>query len=274
MVLLLSCGRPVQPVSSAKTPQRIISVVPNVTEMLFAFGLDDKVIAVGNYDHFPPEVETKPRVGGFLNPNVEKIIELMPDLVITYGTQEVLRERLESVGIRMYPFVHGNVEQTLRFMLDLGRRVGATERSEEIVSKIQRAFDEARATAPSVRPRVLLIHNRGAGMMTSFYTVGSRAFQHDLIEIAGGRNLFGDVDRETLQPSLEEVISRNPDIIIETQPPPLKPADVAQRKKDWEHLGLAKGHVYIEGENYLLVPGPRLDLAVRRFSDIIRGVSH
>lgn len=118
---------------------------------------------------------------------------------------------------------------------------------------------------------MLLIHNRGAGTLGSFYSVGALAFQRDLIEIAGGRNLFDDVDAETLEPTLEEVISRKPEIIIETLPPPVDGREIAQRTKDWETLGLAKGKIYIETENYLLVPGPRLSLAARRFSEIIRG---
>ena len=108
-------------------------------------------------------------------------------------------------------------------------------------------------------------------MLGSFYSVGSEAFQHDLIQIAGGRNLFSDIDRETLQPTLEEVISRKPDIIIETLSSIKDDNEIAQRKKDWESLGLARGRIYIEAENYLLVPGPRLNLAAKRFGEIIRG---
>ena len=81
---------------------------------------------------------------------------------------------------------------------------------------------------------------------------------------------FGDVEAETLQPTLEEVISRKPDIIIETVPARER-AEVAQRKKDWATVGLANGRVYIEADEYLMVPGPRFTLAARRLSEIIRG---
>ena len=263
---LAGCASPRE--IATTTPQRIISVVPNVTETLFAFGLGDRVIAVGDYDQFPPEVKTKPRVGGLINPNIEKIIEMHPDLVITYGTQDVLRGRLQSLGIRIFPFVHGNVEQTLEYMLDLGRVVGAEDRAQGLVQEIRKTFEIIRAGAPSVRPKVLIVHDRGAGTLGSFYSVGSRAFQHDLIEIAGGTNLFDDVAKETVQPALEEVISRRPDIIIETLSPPVTDSDVAQRRKDWESIGFH--HVYVEGESYLLVPGPRLALAARRIAEIIR----
>jgi iron complex transport system substrate-binding protein len=270
LLLLASCAKPQKPESSNRQPQRIISVVPNVTETLFAFGLAERVIAVGDYDQFPPEVQKRPRVGGLINPNIEKIIEMRPDLVITYGSQDVLRERLQSVGIHMYPFTHGNAEQTLQFMADLGHVVGAETQAGQVVQQIRMAFEDARAHAPPERPKVLLVHDRGAGTMGSFYSVGRKAFQHDLIEIAGGQNLFGDVDRETIQPTLEEVISRKPAIILETLAPGANDSEVAQRKQDWEKLGLAKGRIYIERESYLLVPGPRLGLAATRISEIIR----
>jgi iron complex transport system substrate-binding protein len=238
--------------------------------MLFAFGLSDKVIGVGSFDHFPPEVETKPRVGGLLDPDIEKIISMHPDLVITYGTQDVLQQHLNAVGIPMFPYVHGNVDETLKFMLGLGQAAGAEEQARHVVEDLRDTFEQVRARAPAAPPRVLLIYGRQAGTLGSFYSAGRRAFQHDLIEMAGGRNLFRDVDQETLQPTLEEVISRKPDIIVETLTPPLDPAGVEQRKKDWAKLGLAKGKIYIEGEAYFLVPGPRLGMAAERMSEIVR----
>ena len=120
--------------------------------------------------------------------------------------------------------------------------------------------------------RGYVVHDRAGGTLGSFYSIGSRAFQHDLIEIAGGVNLFADVDVETFQPSLEEVIRRKPDIILETLSPPLDPREAAQRKKDWERLGLVEDRIYIEGETYLLVPGPRFGLAAQRISEIVRGL--
>jgi len=265
-----SCSAPYRELPIT-TPNRIISVVPNVTEMLFALGLGDKLLAVSDYDDYPPEVLKKPRIGGLLNPNIEKIIEMHPDLVITYGSQELLRQRLAQAGIRMYGFTHGNVEETLHYMLALGSTVGADSAAQRIVQSIRQTFDEIAAQAPARRPKILLVHERRAGVLGSFYSVGGKAFQHDLIAIAGGQNLFSDVQSETIQPTLEEVISRHPDIILETLPPPLDPAEAAQRKKDWEMLGIPADRVHIEAESYLLVPGPRLDIAARRIAEIIHG---
>jgi iron complex transport system substrate-binding protein len=258
----------------ARVPKQIISVVPSATEMLFALGVGDRVIAVGDYDRFPPEVESKPRIGGLLNPNIEKIIEMKPDLVLTYGSQEALRLRLNAVGIRLYAFTHGDIEHTLDYIIELGKTVGEENRGREIVGRIHAAFDDLRKTAPAARPSVLVVHNRGAGLLGSFYSVGSKAFQHELIDIAGGRNVLGDLQQEVVQPTLEEILRRAPDIIIETIPPPASEADIRQRENDWKTLknvpAVQKGRVFVVADDYLLVPGARLDQAARRFAELIR----
>ena len=258
----------------ARVPKRIISVVPSATEMLFALGVGDRVIAVGDYDRFPPEVESRPRIGGLLNPNIEKIIEMKPDLVLTYGSQEALRLRLNAVGIRLYAFTHGDIEHTLDYIIELGKTVGEENRGREIVDRIHASFDDLRKTAPATRPSVLIVHNRGAGLLGSFYSVGSKAFQHELIDIAGGRNVLGDLEQEVIQPTLEEIIRRAPDIIIETIPPPASEADIRQRENDWKTLknvpAVQKGRVFVVTDDYLLVPGARLDQAARRFAELIR----
>jgi iron complex transport system substrate-binding protein len=275
LTLVTACNRTATPEpAKPPVPQHIISVVPSATEMLFALGIGDRVVAVGDYDHFPPEVETRPRIGGLLNPNIEKIIEMRPDLVVTYGSQDTLRDRLSAVGIRLYPFSHGSIDHTLDYFVELGRTVGEEARAKEIVNRIHNTFDDLRKSAPTHRPTVLLVHNRGAGLLGSFYSVGAKAFQHELIEIAGGRNLFADQDQEVLQPTLEEVIRRGPDIVIETIPPPANPVEIEQRRKDWETLkklpAVVNHRVYVVAEDYMLVPGVRLDLAAKKFAELIR----
>jgi len=268
-LLSISCNKEQQP--KTVPPQRIISVVPNVTETLFAFGQADKVIGVSDFDHVPPEVETRPRVGGLINPDIEKIITMHPDLVIIYGTQDDLRRHLQSVGISVFPYVHGNVAETLQFMRDLGHAVGAGQRAQQVVQEMQQTFDDVRSHAPAIKPKVLVVYSREAGTLGSFFAAGRRSFQSDLVEIAGGRNLFEDVDKEAIEPTLEEVISRKPDIIVETLSPPLDPEDLIQRRKDWKKLGIPENRIYIEEKSYFLVPGPRLGIAARRLSEIVRG---
>jgi len=268
-----SCASHGPSTPAPQIPQRIISVVPSATEMLFAFGLADRVIAVGDYDQLPAGSGDKPRIGGLLNPNIEKIIEYKPDLVITYGSQDILRDRMKELGIRIYPFTHGSISQTLDYMMALGRTVGAEDKASEIEHRIRMTFDEIRKHAPAKHPKVLLVHNRGVGALGSFYSVGGTAFQNELIETAGGVNIFGDVDKEVMEPSVEAVLQRRPDIIIETLPSGLTNAEAERRKSDWNKLAklpaVVNKRVFIIGEDYMLVPGPRLDLAAKKFAEVI-----
>lgn len=244
--------------------------------MLFAFGLVDRVIAVGDYDQLPPGAEDKPRIGGLLNPNIEKIIEYKPDLVITYGSQAILRDRMKELGIRIYPFTHGSISETLDYMVALGRTVGAEDKAKEIEQNIRKTFEDIREHAPAHHPKVLLVHNRGVGVLGSFYSVGRKAFQNELIEIAGGVNIFGDVDKEVMEPSIEAIIARGPEVIIETLPSGLPDQEVDRRKADWNALAklpaVIHKRVFVVGEDYMLVPGPRLDLAAKKFAEVIGAV--
>ena len=90
-------------------PQRIISIIPSTTEMLFAMGAGPRVIGVGNFDRYPPEAETRTKVGGLIDPDVERIISLKPDLVVVYGTQTDLRAQLERAGIPMFLYQHAGL---------------------------------------------------------------------------------------------------------------------------------------------------------------------
>jgi len=273
LLALASCASPEPNPPSPRIPQRIISVVPSATEMLFAFGLEDRVIAVGDYDQLPRGTADKPRIGGLLNPNVEKIIEYKPDLVITYGSQDNLRNRMQELGIRIYPFTHGSIAETLDYMLKLGNTVGAESKAREIEQRIRSTFEEIRKHAPARHPKVLLVHNRGVGALGSFYSVGRNAFQNELIEIAGGVNIFSDVEKEVLEPSIEAVMQRGPEIIIETLPSSLPEGEAERRMADWAKLGrlpaVMNKRIYVVAEDYMLVPGPRLDLAARKFGEII-----
>jgi len=254
-------------------PQRIISVVPSATEMLFAFGLADRIIAVGDYDDLPAGYKDKPRIGGLLNPNIEKIIEYKPDLVITYGSQDILRDRMKELGIRIYPFTHGSISQTLDYMVALGRTVGAGDKAREIENRIRMTFETIRKHSPVKHPKVLLVHNRGVGALGSFYSVGGKAFQNELIEIAGGDNIFADVDKEVMEPSIEAIMKRAPEVIIETLPSGVSDQEIQRRRSDWNKLAklpaVMNKRVFIIGEDYMLVPGPRLDLAAKKFAEVI-----
>src|SRR5947207_3596150 len=105
--------------------RRIISIIPATTEMLFAMGAGDRVIAIGNYDTYPPEAQKLPKVGALIDPNVEQILQMRPDLVVIYGTQTELKRRLDRANIAYYSYVHKGLSDIAQTIRTLGMRVGA-----------------------------------------------------------------------------------------------------------------------------------------------------
>ena len=98
---------------------RIVSIVPALTEALFAVGAGAQVVGVGTFDTTPPEVASRPRVGGLLDPDLERIFALRPDLVVLYGSQTDQQSQLVRAGIDVFPYAHGGLTETLATLRDL-----------------------------------------------------------------------------------------------------------------------------------------------------------
>ena len=168
--------------------QRIVSIVPAVTEMLFAIGAGPKVVAVSSFDTWPPEVASLPKVGALLDPDIEQIIRLRPDLVIVYGTESELRTKLGRAGIRTFPYVMGGLANLTKTMRDLGREVGMTAEAEQAAAAIEARLDAIRQrVAGRPRPRTLLVFGREPGALRAIDASGGIGFLSDIVELGGRR---------------------------------------------------------------------------------------
>lgn len=254
-------------------PARIVSVVPAATEMLFAIGAGPQVIAVSSYDHFPPEVERLPRVGALVDPDLERILSLQPDLVVVYATQRELVEQLRRAGVDTYRYAHGDLDDIWSTMRDLGRAAGRLQQAERLVASIEARLDTiSRRIAGRQRPRVLLVFGRDAGSLRGVYASGGYGFLHDMLERAGGRNVFARIDAERVQVTLEEILAASPEVIIELRAN-LSPDAVEAEEQVWGALpGLAAvrtGRVDVLTGEELVVPGPRVADAVERLARVL-----
>ena len=124
-------------VFAQSTPNRIISIIPSTTEMLFAMGAGPRVIGVGNYDTYPPEALTRTKVGGLIDPDVERIISLKPDLVVVYGTQDDLRTQLERAKIAMFLYQHAGLPDITSTIRQLGARIGSEKEGNALADGIE-----------------------------------------------------------------------------------------------------------------------------------------
>src|SRR3954469_16663605 len=145
--------------SGAETrPQRIVSLVPAVTEMIYAMGDGARVAAVSNYAHFPAAVARLPRVGGLLDPSVERILAIKPDLVIVYATQKELIERLDRAGISYFNYQHKALPDILTTIRAVGARTGSAARADALAATMERALEDIRTTTARLpHPATLLV---------------------------------------------------------------------------------------------------------------------
>lgn len=251
---------------------RIISLVPALTEMLFAIGAGPQVIAVSSYDDFPPEVQGLPRVGALLDPDVERILALRPGLVITYGSQSGLEAQLARAGIRTFSYRHAGVAGVLQALRDLGAATGHAADGNRKAREIQAELDAVRARVRAhPRPRTLLVFGRQPQSLQQMYVSGGDGFLHDILQIAGGANLFADVRQESVQPSHETLLARAPDEVIEVRGTGLmRAADEPRERSVWAALAsipaVRNGHIHFLNGDQFVVPGPRVGLAADAFA--------
>jgi iron complex transport system substrate-binding protein len=257
------------PQRPATVPRRIVSLVPALTEMLFAIGAGPQVVGVSSYDAFPPEVKKLPRVGALLDPDTERILALRPDLVVTYGSQSNAEAQFARAGIRTYSYRHGGIATILESLRELAALTGRRADGDRIASDMQARFDAIRARVRGrPRPRTALVFEHDSGTLRSMFVSGGIGFLHDMLEIAGGENVFADVKRESVQPSMETLISRAPDVIVEIRANP--PANIDAERRAWLTLttvpAVRNGRVHFLAGEYLVVPGPRVAQGVEAFA--------
>ena len=268
LVLLVSAS------ASAQTarPERIVSLVPAVTEMIYAIGDGARVAAVSNYDRFPAEVSRLPKVGGLLDPSVERILAIRPDLVIVYGTQKELIERLDRASIPYFNYQQRSLSDIMATIRALGARIGSGARADALASEMERSLADIRArTAGLPHPATLLVFERDPASLTNVFASGGYGVLHDMLELAGGRNVFAGAGQQAVQASTEMLIASKPDVIVELlYGNSLKNADVDRRLRAWNALAsvpAVRTHriAALTGDEFV-VPGPRVVDATRRLA--------
>jgi iron complex transport system substrate-binding protein len=240
--------------------------------MIYAMGDGARVAAVSTYDHFPAEVARLPRVGGLLDPSVERILAIKPDLVIVYATQKELIERLDRAGIPYFNYQHKALADIMTTIRTLGARIGSAARADAVAAGMDRSLAEIRAkTAGLPHPATLLVFERDPASLRNVYASGGYGFLHDMLEIAGGRNVFAAVKQQAVQASTEMLISSRPEVIIELlYGDNLKRTDPAKELRAWEAVSsvpAVRSHRIsaLTGDEFV-VPGPRVVDATRKLA--------
>ncbi len=259
-------------VTLEERPDRIVSLFSVNNDTLFAIGAGDQVIAVDDFTMSPREAAEKPKVGGNgFKFNLESIVALKPDLVLTnIGTQEIVDQPLRKAGVKVIatPTYPSTLRDTYKLMRDLGRLTGHTAEAEKEVARLQQTADEVRARVGKAR-KVRTYYETDISTPGKPYIANAFDIRNDLIQLAGGRNVFSDV--QSGQVSYESIVKANPEVIllgnVKGYVGPLfaNPTTVAEVKarKGFNTTAAVRNNRVVPMYPSRFVPGPELNQGIR-----------
>jgi iron complex transport system substrate-binding protein len=257
------------------TPGGIISFSPNLTETVFALGQGDRVVARSSYCDYPPEVQALPDAGDYLSPNFEKIALLAPEMMLVAGQHEKVTQFAEMNGIRTVNAHMDDLATIESGIATVAEALGVPERGEALWKQIDGELQAVRdRVAGKPRPKVLVLTFRTDHDLNTLFTVGGSSFVSQLVDIAGGENIFADSDTPYFEASKESIVVKAPEVIIEFHAgQALTPEEEAIYRADWDALAsvpaVRDGRVHLFTESYGLRPGPRVALIAEQFADWI-----
>ena len=217
---------------------RIASLSPTTTELLFAIGAGARVVGRTSYDEWPAEAKRVPDLGPGIRPNVEAILAVHPDLVVLYAANDNrdAARALRAAGVRTIGLKVDRIADFRRATSLLGAVAGDSAGAQAVNDSVQRTLDRVRAATAQLR------HPRVAWQLwdTPLLVLGSGSYQHELVEIAGAKNVYGDNAKPNMQTSLEDLMRRDPDVILTDS----SRASAIRRSPRWRGVrAVREGHV-------------------------------
>lgn len=250
-------------------PKRIVSLAPNITETLFALGLDEEIAGVTVFSDYPEAARSKPKVGSFVNISLEKVVSLNPDLIIgtANGNKKETVEQLERVGLPVYVINPESFEEIFTVVLNIGRITGRENEAKTLVDNLQKRIRSVVSLTKDLKkPGVFF--QIGINPIVS---VGRDTLHNKLIELAGGLNVTGDVMIKYPRCSIEDVIVKKPDIIIVSS---MKRGEYFPRVRDgwkkWKNIpAVENDRIYIIESDVIDHSSPRIVDGLEKLARII-----
>jgi iron complex transport system substrate-binding protein len=261
------------PIETQNKSERIVSLSPNLTEIIFALGLDDKIIAVSGDSDYPPQAAEKRKVGTFWQPNTEIIIAAKPDLVVceTFLQQNEATQVLKRARLNVLPLRVESIDELFTAIRSIGQATGYSERAEQLAVEIKEQLTKIReATASTKKVRVLWV------MQTEPVRVaGVNTFVNEIIELAGGQNAISPTGDQYPSISSEEIIGCNAEVIIQSA---MGTEDMAKQQQEAEKFwgkfanlpAVKNKSIHVINPDTVLRLGPRIVQGVQAVAQCLR----
>ncbi len=241
-----------------RSSQRIISLVPSVTETIFALGGEDKLVGVTTYCDYPEEAKKKQKVGDFSNPSIERIMFLRPDLVFaTAPEQSKIINKLKTLGIDVITVQPESYSEIIESIKEIGSLLGKEKRAEEILNGLEDDLKSLKRLVEKIKEKRKVYIELDCNPL---FTVGKNSFLNELIELSGGENIAGYTEQTYFAINPEIVVKSDPEVIILAYPSEGKSV---KRRIGWKGITAVKeNRVYSDIDWKLITsPGPRFTKA-------------
>jgi iron complex transport system substrate-binding protein len=245
-------------VTFAFPPRKIVSLAPNITEILFSLGLNGEIVGVSIHCNFPEKAKTKPRVGSYISLDFEKITSLKPDLIIATGagnTRDMV-DRLGRLGFPTYVIYPRDFNDIVKSILHIGQIVNREKEARQIAEEMKKRSQRVIGLTRGL-PRLKVFIEIGDAPIV---TVGKGSFADDLIRLAGGENIAGKEKEVYPRLGMEEILKRSPDVIvISSMNPKGDYQKILQEWNRWKSIPAVKsGRIHLIDSDLLDRPSPRI----------------
>jgi iron complex transport system substrate-binding protein len=246
--------------------EAIVSLAPANTEIAYAVGAGDKMVAGTSYDDYPEEAKALPKIGDFSNPNVEKIASYSPDLVLAAGgIQADLRSQLEDLGMTVYVVDPKTYDDVIATIGNIGRLAGSDDGAAAVTAEMTAAQTEVQAKVSGLTPATTFLEIYSKPLMTA----GSDTFIDDMITIAGGENVGATAGSGFPNFSTEVLVETDPAVYIADSGSMSEPGQIEKRAGFAELTAVKDGKVYVIEDSIIARPGPRLAEGLRQLATMI-----
>jgi iron complex transport system substrate-binding protein len=256
---------------------RIISLAPHITEIIYALDEQDQLIAVTDYCHYPEEAEKKEKIGGLLNPNIEKMVRLKPTLLLGLPSHEKLNLELQKFGLTVTMMPNENIADVFKTINKIGMMIGHADQAHELVNQINARLDTLKMNAIKKTISAVLMIGREEGTLRNIMAAGNDTYIDELWRLVGGVNSYSDLPNRYGSINIESLLLRDPEVIIVFDMKKNKGVTRMQISPEWkyvENLSAVKNkNIFEVGGDHTMIPGPRMVLLAEDFSNIIKRVS-
>lgn len=256
---------------------RIISLAPNITETIYALNVESKLVAVTDFCKFPPDVQSKEKIGGLLNPNIEKIVALKPTHLFGLPAHSRLNQELQKFGFDIIKIPNETINDLRKGIKLISDTLGVSAIGDQLLTSINDSLQVLRIDNKNQKKiKAMLIIGREKGSINNITVAGPNTYIDEIWNLVGGENIFHDLAAKYSAVNLEEIVKRDPKIIIEfdvSLPNGVHKRDTGEEWQPLKEIGaVSDSNHFVIGGNYALIPGPRITKLAKDFKQIINTV--